>query len=98
MGLKLSDLVENEDVLEDELRKIAEKYGLNHVHLKEIVRYSSRGLNQSDISKKVGVSRNTVRKYVDKLKNMDKSDFKKIVVITSLLFGGMYFLYDMIKE
>ncbi len=98
MGLELSDLVENEDVLEDELRIIAGKYGLNPVHLKEIVRYSSRGLNQSDISKRVGVSRNTVRKYVEKLKEMNKSDFKKLVVITSLLFGGMYFLYDMIRE
>ncbi len=98
MGIELSDLVENEEVLEDELRSIAEKHNLNPVHLKEIVRYRSKGLKQSGIADKVGVSRNTVRKYISEIREMNRSDFKKLVVISSLLFGGMYFLYDMLKE
>ena len=98
MSIGLSDLVENEDCLEDELRRIAEKHSLNPVHLKEVVRHSSQGMNQSEIAEKVGVSRNTVRKYLSELKEMDKSDTKKLVVITSLLFGGMYFLYEMLRD
>lgn len=98
MSIGLSDLVENEEDFEDELRKIAERHELNPVHLKEIVRHSSRGMNQSEIAEKVGVSRNTVRKYLSEIKEMDKTDVKKIVLITSLLFGGMYFLYEMLKD
>lgn len=98
MSFELNQLVENEDVLEEELRNIAEKHGLNPVHLKEIVRHSSRGKNQSEIAEKVGVSRNTVRKYLDGIRGMNTSEVKKTVLITSLLFGGMYFLYDMLRE
>lgn len=98
MEFDLGDLLEREEDLEQELRDISQKYGMNPVHLKEIVRYSSKGLSQSDISEKVGVSRNTVRKYRSKLGSMKKSDFKKLVLITSLLFGGFYFFYEMLSE
>ena len=38
MEFDLGDLLEREEDLEQELRDISQKYGMNPVHLKEIVR------------------------------------------------------------
>ena len=58
---------------------ILDKYGLRWVFLRDIVILRCRGWSNSDIAKDLHLNRNTVNKYVNALKTMEREDFLYIL-------------------
>ncbi len=59
-------------------QEICEKYNLQRIFLKEIIKQYSYGFNKKEIALQIGLSRLTVGKYIKKLKKMDNKEIKEI--------------------
>ncbi len=58
---------------------ILDKYGLRWAFLRDIVILRCRGLGNTEIAKNLHLNRNTVNKYVNALKTMEREDFLYIL-------------------
>ena len=56
-----------------------DKYGLRWPFLRDIVILRCRGWSNSDIAKLMHLNRNTISKYVNTLKTMEREDFLYIL-------------------
>jgi DNA-binding NarL/FixJ family response regulator len=78
--------------------EIAKKHGFNPVLLKEIVGLRNRGYNNTEIAENLGISRNTVTKYLEKLRKTDNKDVFELLILIAALLGGMYLLSKLFKK
>ena len=78
------------DRANEELLTIAKKYGLNSSMLKDIVILRNRGMNNAEIASHLGVHRNTVRRYVDALDQMDQEELIKLLGLICVVGAGAY--------
>jgi len=78
--------------------ELAKQHGFNPVLLKEIVRLRNKGYNNVEIAKNLGISRNTVTKYLEKLRNTDDKEFLELLVLIAALLGGAYLLTKLFKN
>jgi DNA-binding NarL/FixJ family response regulator len=76
----------------------AKKHGFNPVLLKEIVGLRNRGYNNTEIAENLGISRNTVTKYLEKLRKTDNKDVFELLILIAALLGGMYLLSKLFKK
>ena len=81
-----------EEFLRQLFNTLARRYGFNPLVLKEIIILNARGYNNLEIANMLGISRNTVAKYLKKLKYLDSPDFIRLVLFAILAHGGLYFL------
>lgn len=72
--------------------KVAKRNGLNPVWLKEIVDLHNRGFNYSQIAQRIGVSRETVSTYFQRLRSANRNDYWLLIVGAVLIGGGIYVL------
>ena len=73
--------------------EVAKKNGLNPVWLREIVDLRNRGFNYSQIAQRIGVSRETVSAYLQRLRSANRDDYWLLIVGAVLIAGGIYALY-----
>lgn len=73
--------------------EVAKKNGLNPVWLREIVDLHNRGFNYSQIAQRIGVSRETVSAYLQRLRSANRDDYWLLIVGAVLIGGGIYALY-----
>jgi len=66
----------------NKLESICECNSMTCSLMKKIYWLRLRGVNNTDISKKLGVHRVTVQRYIDAIKNMDENDLKIVVLGT----------------
>lgn len=78
--------------------EIAKKHGFNPVLLKEIVGLRNRGYNNTKIAENLGISRNTVTKYLGKLGGIRDKDRLELIALIVALLGGAYVLLKLLKE
>lgn len=76
----------------------AKKNGFNPVLLKEIIILRNKGYNNIEIANTLGISRNTVSKYNEKLRKTDDKEIVKIIALTAALVGGAYLLTKLFKK
>jgi len=69
---------------------ILDKYGLRWVFLRDIVLLRCRGRSNSDIAKDLHLNRNTVNKYVNALKTMEREDFLYILEAVLSSMRGLH--------
>jgi len=91
----MSNIYHNADALNQRLVGLAKKYGLNPIILREIILLRNQGYNNSEIANRVGISRQTVAKYLETLKTMEKEDLFNSVMITLLIIGGAALLSEL---
>ncbi len=78
--------------------ELAKQNGFNPVLLKEIVQLRNRGYTNIEISENLGVSRNTVTKYLKKLRNTDDHEFLELLMLIVALIGGAVLLAKLFKK
>jgi len=84
--------MKKEEYLNQLFNTLALVYGFKPLMLKEIIILNARGYNNIEIAKMLGISRNTVSKYLSKLKYIDSPDFIRLVLYAILISGGFHFL------
>ena len=78
-----------EEISEQYVR-LAKKHGLNPVILKEIIRLHNMNYNNTEIAKKLGISRNTVSKYLEKIGKMKEEERMELIALILAMLGGAY--------
>ena len=73
--------------------EVARRNGLNPVWLREIVDLHNRGFNYSQIAQRIGVSRETVSTYLQRLRSANRNDYWLLILGAVLIGGGIYVLY-----
>lgn len=68
------------------LEEACKSLGFDPNTLKQVITYSAKGLNNSEIAAVVDVSRQTVQRYARVLKNMSKKEFDELL---QLVFRGL---------
>lgn len=61
------------------VKKVAKELGLNPHMLKEIIRLKVRFHKDVEVADKLGISRGTVAKHVEAIKQLDEAKFKKLI-------------------
>jgi transcriptional regulator with XRE-family HTH domain len=87
----------DQDRANEEIVRIARKYDLNPVMLKEIVWQRNRGLNNAEIAQQLGINRNTVNKYVNALNEMNKDDLLSLLALIAIITAGAYLLSQLFE-
>jgi transposase-like protein len=87
----------DQDRANEEIVRIARKYDLNPVMLKEIVWQRNRGLNNAEIAQQIGINRNTVNKYVNALNEMNKDDLLSLLAFIAIITAGAYLLSQLLE-
>lgn len=87
-----------EEYLRQLFNALARRYGFNPLVLKEVIILNARGYTNLEIANMLGISRNTVAKYLKKLKAMESPDFIRLVLFAILAHGGLYFLPKELSE
>lgn len=64
---------------------ISKSHGLKPVVLKEIVFLRAKGFSNVEIADELGVSRNTVSSYLEKLRTMQDAEMAEIMSIIGLM-------------
>jgi orotate phosphoribosyltransferase-like protein len=77
--------------------EVAKRHGFNPVLLKEIVRLRNIGYNNTEIAQMLGISRNTVTKYLEKLKKTENKEVFELLVLIGVLVGGTYLITQLVK-
>ena len=77
--------------------RLAKKYGLNPVILKEIIRLHNMNYNNTEIAKELGISRNTVSKYLEKIRQMKEEERMELIALAIAMLGGTYALLKIAK-
>ncbi len=72
--------------------EVAKKNGVNPVWLREIVDLHNRGFTYSEIAKRMGVSRETVSLYLQRLRSASRNDYWLLLLGAVLVGGGIYAL------
>lgn len=80
------------------LADIARRQNLDPSILKEILYYSSRGLNQSEIARTMGIPVEKVAAYINALGNMEKNDFWRILFYIAVTVGGLWLLDELTSK
>lgn len=78
--------------------EIAKEHGFNPVLLKEIIRLRNKGYNNIEIAENLGISRNTVTKYVEKLRGTKDNDILELLALIAILLGGAILLSKLLKK
>ncbi len=73
--------------------EVARRNGLNPVWLREIVDLHNRGFNYSQIAQRIGVSRETVSTYLQRLRSANRTDYWLLILGAVLIGGGIYALH-----
>jgi len=73
--------------------EVARKNALNPVWLREIVGLHNQGFTYSEIARRMGVSRETVSTYLQRLGSANRNDYWLLLLGAVLIGGGMYALY-----
>ncbi len=73
--------------------EVARRNGLNPVWLREILDLHNRGFNYSQIAQRIGVSRETVSTYLQRLRSANRNDYWLLILGAVLIGGGIYALY-----
>lgn len=62
----------------EEVEQICKRNSLNITLMKNLFIWASKGYNNTDLAKKLGVHRVTIQRYSESLKEMKKEDFMKL--------------------
>lgn len=81
----------------EEYLKLAKKYKLNPIWLREIIELRNRGFNHIEIAHQLGISRETVASYLKKLRDMNREDFWKIILAIGIILGGGYLIIKLLE-
>lgn len=66
--------------------ELPKKFGMNGLWLTEIVDLRIRGYNNSEIEKRTGIARETVAKYLKRLREINADDRKIYVFLITAIF------------
>jgi len=72
--------------------EVARRNGLNPVWLREIVDLHNRGFNYSQIAQRIGISRETVSTYLQRLRSANRNDYWLLILGAVLIGGGIHVL------
>lgn len=72
-------------VIERAYIRISKQYGFKPPILKEIVFLRSKGYNNVEIASSVGVSRNTVSNYLERLREMRDGDVADLISLVGMM-------------
>ena len=78
--------------------ELAKRYGLNPVILKEVVFLRNKGYNNVRIESTLGISRNTVSNYLEKLNEMEREDLLELLALIGFLLGGAYLVSKFLER
>jgi len=81
----------------EEYLKLAKKYEINATWLKGILELRNRGFNHTQIAHQLGISRETVARYLRRLRNVNKEDFWKIIIAIAIISGGDYLIAKLLE-
>lgn len=87
----------DEDRANEEFVRIARKYNLNPVILREIMILRNKGMNNAYIAQHLGINRNTVNKYVNALNEMKNEDLMNLLGLIAIL-GGAYLFVKILQS
>jgi DNA-binding MarR family transcriptional regulator len=65
--------------------KIAKKYHLQPLYLRQIFYKRNMGLNNRELAERLGINRNTVNKYVKSLGKMEKDEIMSLLLLVAVL-------------
>lgn len=87
------EFVKKLDDYKEEYRKIARRHDLDPEKLRDILELSTRGYNRSEIARRTDVSRQTVHRYLKKVKKeVDDDEFREMIIGLLATIGGLYLL------
>jgi len=76
--------------------KLAKQHGLNPVFLRNILELTLKGHNRSEVAATLGISRQTVHKYLLVVKeDLDDSDWLQVVIGLLIFMGGVAVLNNL---
>jgi len=76
----------------------AKRHGLKPIVLEEIVFFRTRGYSNLEISDELGVSRNTVASYLEKLRKMQEDELAEMMSLIGALKRRNAYLLERRKE
>jgi len=96
--MNLQDYRQQQTELNQKYIELCKKYSLNPSVLKEIIFHRSKGYNNTDIANRIGIHRVTVQHYVDKLKEMEDTEFGKALLAATAILAGAYILSNLLGD
>lgn len=92
------DFARKLDEYRDEYRRIAKNHGLDPERLRDIMELSTRGHNRAEIARKIGVTRQTVSRYLNTIKEeVNDNEFQDLVIGLLVIVGGFYLLKKLLE-
>ena len=67
--------------------RMAKAGGFKPPILKEIIFFRNKGLNNIEIAEEIGVSRNTVHNYIEKMKEMHDSQVAEMMSLVGMMMA-----------
>ncbi len=80
-------------------RAIANAHNLNPETLTGILRLTIRGYNRSDTAEDLGITRQTVQRYLKVVRGrLDEAEMQAVLTGLTVAMGGAYYLNDLCPE
>jgi hypothetical protein len=88
----------DEDRVNEKIVDIACRYDLNPGMLRDILILRNRSMNNAQIASQMGISRNTVNKYVNALNEMDQKDLVELIALVAIIGAGAIVIGALLKS
>lgn len=75
----------------------AKRLGMNGLFLRDIIHHRSRGRDMAQTAQRMGVCRDTVSKYLKKLRALDHNEFVILFSQALLLKSGVFALHTLLS-
>ena len=88
----------DEDRINEKIVEIARRYNLNPGMLRDILILRNRGMNNAQIAEQMGINRNTVKKYVNALNDMNQNDLLQLLALVAIIGAGAVIIGGLIQS
>lgn len=78
--------------------RLSKEHGMKPVVLKEIIFLRTKGHSNVEIADELGVSRNTVSSYLEKMREMQDEEIAEMMSLIGLMHQRHKQMFSMLKE